>query len=156
MAAASREGRIREALADGRARDAAQIAEALKLRTWEEMRAVQRALDELARRGVVTREERPPVYRLRALAGRGQAQKKIWAAMVIEARGFTVRQICRLSGAGPDYTKRFVRWLVSRGFVEPAGRDQGAPVYRVTPGQERTTPPHWNRRAEQRKKGGGP
>lgn len=86
---------------------------------------------------------------------RGSMQEQIWRAACLKAqkaKSFSLVDLALLTGASHDYLKKYVHFLAGAGFLEALGRKRHATIFRVAPGQEKELPPHWNRRAEKRRR----
>lgn len=151
---------IRKALNELGAATVAELADRLHIQDFAKLRQLEATLQELRRRGVVVREERPPLYRLAETQVEGK-QEAVWRAAQVNAQGFTIKQITRLSGASADYARRYVSYLCRLGLMEKVGLKGRAGggvycpemVYRIIPGQERARAPHWARRREEAERG---
>lgn len=87
---------------------------------------------------------------------RGGVQAKLWEFMCLrfgKAQPWTTRDAAKRAECNWDYTKRYTQFLAGEKVVEPVGQEGNAVLYRVIPGMEKAPAPHWNRRAETRRKG---
>lgn len=158
-------GDIRKFLAIEEA-TAREVADHLGVKSRAEVRRVRNAIYDMAKSGMLTAApgSKPRRWHLRPgllPPERGEKQEKIWRAVKIEARGFTIHEIVVLAGTAREYTQRYLRFLAAHGYIEAVGRKQVrkyglATAYRLIAGKEQEAAPRYQRRAEEaRKKGKG-
>jgi hypothetical protein len=129
----------------------------LGVQSRAEAKKVTDALGELAREGKTAskpgaggklwRLAEPPVL----------VQAKLWEFMRLryaKMQNWTTAEAAKRADCTRDYATRFTRYLADEQFVEPVGQKGNAVFYRIVAGQEKGLPPHWNRRAEQRRRAG--
>ncbi len=73
-----------------------------------------------------------------------------------QRRAFTCKDLAALAGCTQEYASRYLRFLKDQEYLQEAGavklsRFGLGLAYRVMPGREKEEPPHWSRRAEERK-----
>jgi len=155
--------RVRRALAELRVATVRQIADYLKVQTRAEVKRVSQAVESLADSGAIIPlalnyqgelvvPSQPRRYRLAPRASLDK-QAIMWRHMCLRSQKggvFPVAEVAMFARADYDYAKRFVGFLARQGVIVPTGKKGNAILYRVTPGQERSPAPRWNRRAEKR------
>lgn len=100
-----------------------------------------------------------PQYRLTGKSGPKDTQAKMARAVRLKGlqnRAITCKDLVALSGCSQEYAKRYLRWLKNEGYLlrgeaVKLSRFGTGLAYRVTPGREKETPPHWSRRTERSK-----
>ena len=154
----SQAGDVRQILFDTGGADFEQLCQQLDLVGAKDRKMLRLTLKDLEKSQEVALAGE--VYRLLQRGPqRGDLQERLWEACTLENPGFTVGQVVKLAGGSPEYVQRCLRFWADGGFLERTGRAPSrkfgrAYAYRIKPGQDKETPPRWNRRAEEAKRKG--
>jgi hypothetical protein len=153
---------VKQALRDLGPAPSETVADHLQVKTYRERYQVNQILADLAKGGQAKRVEAEGcvIYCLEDQpGGRGGVQQKLWEFARLryqKGQPFGVAEAARLAECAHDYTKKYCRWLWGQGYLALSARGRaGAPVYQVVGGREHEAAPHWNRRAEKRKRTAG-